>query len=461
MVQLHNGSTCVLEGQDNGDCAEVDSDGRRVFARIENTLTKAAEPGSDAIAPVFHYLERESQWFRYHAPAPEGSVSRFELAYLWDDLVLVDLPENLSPGIYELRLGHSVNAWLDALSDSRGTAVACAEKDRMREECAANVENPAFAAEYCSDFAEDCTEDEIFYRLSEDRMALTNPVYINVSSRPEERRFNFKLTEVTPRRSGEHGIAWNGDDIHLYTLFIKFDPEVVDADDCAVDVDGMAPESDNCLVGGPYYFQDNNIHEDRTITLPTDSFGMNLDVKPGEVVNVVTMMIDDDGNPESVAQIFDGSGDLTQGILQAVITAEADGDTGAAVGAATGVLFDVVGDIIDDVTDPELLSFAVTRYGYDELIILTHAAQLGLNSESLTGLELPSLVAAPTRQIPLQGNTFSVDETVMLPETLSWGRHVETRRYNTTGQADTPPLDFSYRGRSRYDLGLSITHIRD
>ena len=182
-------------------------------------------------------------------------------------------------------------------------------------------------------------------------------------------------------------------------------------------------------------------------------------MKPGEVVNVVTMMLEDDGDPEAIAQALESGGDLTEGILQTVVTLEAGGIAGELVGELTDSLFGLIEGLVANSADGEVLSFAITQYTYDEIVLLTHAAQLGLTQDELSDLELPSLQAAPSRQVPFQGNSFSVSERVILPELPSWGRHVETRRYTTTGNSDPFPQD--YRGESRYELELSITHQRE
>ena len=56
-----------------------------------------------------------------------------------------------------------------------------------------------------------------------------------------------------------------------------------------------------------------------------------------------------------------------------------------------------------------------------------------------------------------QGNSFSISERVSIDDDLTWGQHLETRTYTTTGNDDP---GHTYRGRSSYDVNLSITHVR-
>lgn len=254
-------------------------------------------------------------------------------------------------------------------------------------------------------------------------------------------------------------------------MLVRFDPARLDEDTtCFVGSPEERPTNPVCSVYGPWvqYFED--VEPRRTYSLAHRVFGADVNVRPGEVVNVVTFVFDTDrGSGEAELEgLLDNTGNILGGVAQ--IVAGAYGAEGIGDGAAsvlTGV-FSITNDLIAGLEDPELIALTVTSYTAQDLALLTLAAQMGLSPQELLNTGITPLAEKPLFETVFQGVDYDITETLRLPAPLTWGRHREIRRF----EAQAPDAreigcireallnSCAYRGHSTYEIEYSLEHLR-
>jgi hypothetical protein len=159
---------------------------------------------------------------------------------------------------------------------------------------------------------------------------------------------------------------------------------------------------------------------------------------------------------------------LLGGVARIVAGAYGAGGIGDGVAGALNGIFGATNSIIGGLNDPELIALSVTSYTADELALLTLAAQMGMSPEVLKNTNLAIVGDKPLLEMRFQDVDYDITETLQMEDALTWGRHHETRRFETRapGAREIGCIreellnSCAYRGHSTYDIEYSINHVR-
>ena len=141
---------------------------------------------------------------------------------------------------------------------------------------------------------------------------------------------------------------------------------------------------------------------------------------------------------------------------------------GAGVAGALTGIFSATNRLISGLTDPELIALSVTSYTAEELALLTLAKQMGLSPQDLRRADLPSLRDKPLFETRFQREDYDITERLILGDATQWGRHQETRRFETRAPGarefgctrEVMLNSCAYRGHSTYEIDYTIEHVR-
>ena len=486
VLTLENGTDCQFGPNAEGDCNPRDRQGRLRLALQSETYTRGAGAATtleaqDAIPPMHWYLEREHQWLRYHQRIQDAEDVDYGFAELYDDLVIVDVPKNLVEGLYAVQLSYSANTWLASLEQTFGRENACLARTVLRDKCLAAFENMNLGERQCANLVIDCDDPEQSVLLPRDRQLLTNPIYVQVAPNQVEQTYRFTIDGFTAVVSGEYGPGafgerdrgdiWVSDDVNFFSMVVRFDPTQLDEDaNCGLVQEDGGMVDPICSVSGPWVQYLHDVEPGRFYSLQDRGFTADVAVRPGEVVNVITFVFDTDGsgNDEQLFSILDGSNDLLGGVARIVAGAYGADGIGDGVAGALNGIFGATNSIIGGLNDPELIALSVTSYTAEELALLTLAAQMGMTPDSLRNTNLSVTGDKPLLEMRFQDVDYTITETLQMGETLSWGRHRETRRFETRapGAREIGCIreellnSCAYRGHSTYDIEYAIDHVR-
>ncbi len=453
---------------DNGQrqsAVDFQADGG-AFAEIEDTVTIGAQGASQ---PLLEFLvDAPNEVERYLQPSQTAV----------DDLWVVDLPEGLPAGVYELRADWHAQAYVDALY-SDGSADEDSPLGVLYDQCR---EAWALAGASALDgMCEMYNPTTYTGTLETDYTWLSNPVYIRIvdGQRPERVRFevpDFRLAEAQETY----------DDPTFQTVMMAIDtsaPASIEA--CQEQLTEIAAggkelelsdlvEPTDCLVRsfgkGPF----DDLDEGKTYPL---DFSATFDLGPDHEVVMITEMWEDDDDGATSAALL-----KTKTVVLAVkdLFESAESDDGGEEGDVdVGAVLDVVGTLLQDFTSdilglkkPEYLGKTSASYSYDDVLYLTHAAQQGRSSADVLAAHtsgdrpLPSL-ESHTFQATLaaldQGTVTVTDQPyldglgafVIHGDTV-WGEHHQIRRVHAVNPDGTWGSD-----DSTYELHHAITHVRD
>ena len=277
VVRLRNDAVCSFSDDGEGDCNPLNRRGLRRLAVQPSTYTRGAEAAQtwqadEVLTPIYWYLERENQWLRYHRRTDDAEGGAYQAAELYDDLVIVDVPDDMAPGLYSVQLKYSANTWLEALDETHGRQRSCEARNTIAAECQSNFENPSIGALECGELEAECQSDDALYLFDTDRALMTNPIYVQIAPNFVEQTYRVSLTGFTPIVSGEYGPRpggpWVYDDVRLFSMIVRFDPNQLGPDEnCGVGNDPSGAENPVCHVAGPWVFEQDDIFVDRRYDL--------------------------------------------------------------------------------------------------------------------------------------------------------------------------------------------------